>query len=343
MRQLRGSRHGEPVDVLSIVDVTEGPLADGQVRLACKAVGLNFLDLMLCRGTYPSSPAPPFTPGVEVAGTVVEVTSTTSGLMGTEVIACPTLPDGALGERAVVNANLLARRPDDLPAIAAAVLPITYQTSWFCLERAALQQGETVLVLGGAGGVGTAAIQLSVARGASVIAVAGGPEKTALCRDQGASVTIDHRGDDVWDAVATATHGAGVDVVIDPVGGAGMRDALGSLAFEGRYVLVGTAGGNPPMIDPMGLVPSNTSIIGVSWGSVYPWRRADAVASAYQELFRLHARNAISPLISEVVPLSEVPTALRRLGDRATVGKLVAVPGSNEPAPSPRGETVHDG
>lgn len=323
MRQLRGSAHGEPRDVLTVVDVPELPLAPGQVRVACEAVGLNFLDLMLCRGTYPDAAEPPYTPGVEVAGTVVEVTPAHRDLLGAAVLACPTLPAGALGDRVVVDAGLVTRRPERLSSVHAAALPVTYQTAWFALDRAAVRQGETLLVLAGAGGVGTAAIQLARARGMVVIAVAGGGAKAAICREQGATVALDHTRDDLVEGIAAATCGAGADVVIDPVGGCDLDRMLSCLAFEGRYVLLGTAGGEPPPLSPMRLLPANTSLIGLSWGSSYPWRAADRVAAAYGALFRLHERGAVRPLVSEVVTLAAAPAALEHLGRRETVGKLV--------------------
>lgn len=281
MLQLQATRHGEPADVLRVAKADDPPLGPRQVRLSCAAVGLNFLDVMLCRGTYPVRPEPPYTPGVEVAGTVVEAGPDTADLLGAPVLACPTLPHGALGERVVVDAELVVRRPPDLPAVPAAALPVTYQTAWFALQRAGLRAGETVLVLGGAGGV---------------------------------------------------------DVVVDPVGGPGMGERLGCLGFEGRYVVVGVAGGPPPPLDPLALVPANATLVGLSWGSAYPWRRPAAVAAAYDELFGLYARGDVAPLISAEVPLAAVPAALGDLAARRTVGKLVAVPaaggdGGHRPGP----------
>lgn len=338
MLQLQATRHGEPADVLRVAKADDPPLGPRQVRLSCAAVGLNFLDVMLCRGTYPVRPEPPYTPGVEVAGTVVEAGPDTADLLGAPVLACPTLPHGALGERVVVDAELVVRRPPDLPAVPAAALPVTYQTAWFALQRAGLRAGETVLVLGGAGGVGVATTQLAVARGATVIAAAGGPAKCAVCRAQGAALAIDYLAADVGAAVADATGGAGVDVVVDPVGGPGMGERLGCLGFEGRYVVVGVAGGPPPPLDPLALVPANATLVGLSWGSAYPWRRPAAVAAAYDELFGLYARGDVAPLISAEVPLAAVPAALGDLAARRTVGKLVAVPaaggdGGHRPGP----------
>ena len=251
MRRLEAAAHGEPADVLGVVDVDEEPLGDTEVRIECRAVGLNYLDLMRCRGTYPLPPAFPLTFGVEVAGRVVEAGPDAAGLVGSEVLACPTLPRGALAERVVVDARFVVPRPDDVDPLIAAALPVNYQTAWFGLERAGVGEGTTVLVTAAAGGVGIAAIQLAAARGARVIAAAGGPRKAAVCREQGADVAIDYLAVDVATAVADATGGAGVDVVLDQVGGPGFASLLDLVAFEGVVVAIGTAGGAITPVDPM--------------------------------------------------------------------------------------------
>ena len=275
MRRLEAAAHGEPADVLGVVDVDDEPLGDTEVRIECRAVGLNYLDLMRCRGTYPLPPAFPLTFGVEVAGRVVEAGPGAAGHVGGEVLACPTLPRGALAERVVVDARFVVPRPADVDPLAAAALPVNYQTAWFGLERAGVGEGTTVLVTAAAGGVGIAAIQLAAARGARVIAAAGGPRKAAVCREQGADVAIDYLAADVATAVADATGGAGVDVVLDQVGGPGFASLLDLVAFEGVVVAIGTAGGPITPVDPMALAARNVGVIGLSWGSMYPARRPD--------------------------------------------------------------------
>ncbi|MEU0156670.1 NADPH:quinone oxidoreductase family protein [Micromonospora fulviviridis] len=324
MRRLLADRPGEPADVLRLADGPGEPApGPGEVSVAVETVGLNFLDVMLCRGTYPLQPPFPVTPGVELAGRVVGTGPGTEALAGVDVIACPTLPRGALGETVTLAAALVTPRPSTIDPIDAAALPVTYQTAWFALERAGLAAGQTVLVHAGAGGVGIAATQLARAAGAEVICTAGGPEKTARCRANGAGLAIDYRADDFVTAVREATGGAGVDIVIDPVGGQVFTRSLDCLAFEGRLVAVGAADGNPPPVDPLRLIANNATVVGLSWGSAYPWARPEAVREAYDRLFALHAAGAVRPPVSQVVSLAETPTAMADLAARRTTGKLV--------------------
>ncbi|MFD6565725.1 zinc-binding dehydrogenase [Micromonospora profundi] len=324
IRRLVAERTGEPADVLSVAELPDDPPpGPGEVRLAVRTVGLNFLDVLLCRGEYPVRPDPPMTPGVEAAGRVVAAGAGAEHLLGQEVVACPTLPRGALGTTVTVDAAVVVPRPYTVDPVTAAALPVTYQTAWFALERAGLTAGQTVLVHAGAGGVGIAAIQLAVARGARVFATAGGPAKTAICRDHGATLAVDYASEDFVAAVLKATDGRGVDVVVDPVGGDVFARSWECLAFEGRLVAVGTAGGAPPPVDPVRLMAANATLIGLSWGSRYPWQRASAVEAAYQELFDMCASGAVRPPVSRVVPLDEVPAALSELAARRTTGKII--------------------
>ncbi|MPZ27640.1 MAG: zinc-binding dehydrogenase [Micromonosporaceae bacterium] len=332
-RKLVARGYGEPEQVLTVAELPgDPPPGPGEARIAVSAAGLNYLDVSLCRGEYPQQPEPPFTPGVEAAGHVVAVGSGVDAgrLLGRDVIACPTLPRGALGESVTVDAALVVPRPPELPAVAAAALPVTYQTGWFALSRAGLAAGETVLVHAGAGGVGIATTQLAVARGARVICTAGGPEKAAVCREHGAELAVDYRREDFVAAVRDATGGRGADVVVDPVGGAVTAQSLECLAFEGRLVSVGAAAGAPPPVDPLRLVAGNWSLVGLSWGSAYPGRRPEAVAAAYQELFALHRAGAVRPPVTRVVGLAEAPAALADLAARRTTGKLVVQIGGDD-------------
>lgn len=324
IRRLVAGRTGEPADVLSVAVLPDDPPpGPGEVRLAVRTVGLNFLDVMLCRGEYPVRPDPPMTPGVEAAGRVVAAGAGAEHLLDQEVLACPALPRGALGTTVTVDAAVVVPRPSTIDPVTAAALPVTYQTAWFALERANLTAGRTVLVHAGAGGVGIAAIQLAVARGARVLATAGGPAKTAICCDHGAQVAIDYTAEDFVPAVLAATGGRGVDVVVDPVGGDVFARSWDCLAFEGRVVAVGAAGGAPPPVDPLRLMAANATLVGLSWGSQYPWQRASAVESAYQELFDMCASGAVRPPVSRVVSLDEAPAALTELAERRTTGKII--------------------
>ncbi|MCY1136737.1 NADPH:quinone oxidoreductase family protein [Actinoplanes sp. Pm04-4] len=316
---------GEPQDVLRVASRPDEPApGPGQVKLAVHAVGLNFLDVSLCRGEYPVRPEPPMTPGVECTGRVIEAGPGSNHLIGKEVVACPALPHGALGDTVTIDADLVVERPPSVDPITAAALPVTYQTSWFALERARLKPGETVLVHAGAGGVGMATIQLVVARGARVIATAGSPGKLEKCRAEGASEAV---GYDDFEAVARD-----VDVVIDPVGGDLLSRSLDCLAFEGRLVSVGMAAGAPPPVDPARLIARNADLIGVSWGSRYPWARPAEVRAAYDELFRRCAAGELRPPVTRVVPLDGAPAALADLAARRTTGKVVVRVGSGAAA-----------
>ncbi|MDY7087617.1 MAG: NADPH:quinone oxidoreductase family protein [Actinomycetota bacterium] len=328
IRRLVATSEGEPREVLRLASLPDDPPpAPGQVRLTVHAAGLNFLDVSLCRGDYPVRPEPPMTPGVECSGRVVAAGAGAEEWLGREVVACPALPHGALGDTVTIDAGLIVPRPSDVDPITAAALPVTYQTAWFALERARLRAGETVLVHAGAGGVGIATIQLAVARGARVVATAGSPDKRDICLAQGAA--------EAWsydDFVCQA------DVVIDPVGGDLLSRSLDCLAFEGRLVSVGMAAGPPPPVDPARLIARNADLIGVSWGSRYPWARPAEVRAAYAELFRRCAAGELRPPVTRVVPLDEAPAALSDLAARRTTGKVVvrvagAAPGFDGAAP----------
>lgn len=321
-RSVLVNRFGEPGDVVEIGERERLSLAPGEIRLACEAVGLNFLDTSLCRGTYPQVPTPPFTPGVEVAGRVIEAGVGAETMLGLEVLACPALPRGALGDEVVIQASLAVARPSHVDAVTAAALPVTYQTSVFALERGHVRAGQTILVNAGAGGVGTATTQLARARGVRVITTAGGPEKVALCLEQGADLAIDYTSEDVVAMVREATNGRGVDAVIDPVGGPMTDISLDCLAFEGHLVAIGAAGG-PSAIDPTRLMGANVTVVGLSWGSQYPWERPAEVATVYDHLFDLVASGAVRPVIQRVVGLDETAAALDDLAGRRTTGKII--------------------
>jgi NADPH2:quinone reductase len=322
IRRLCAFEHGEPGDVLALAELPDDPPpAPGQVTLAVHAVGLNFLDVMLCRGSYPVRPEPPMTPGVEAAGRVVAAGHGAEYLSDEDVVACPALPHGALGDTVTLDAALVTPLPAGFDPVVAAALPVTYQTAWWALERAGVGAGQTVLVHAGAGGVGVAATQLAVARGARVICTAGGPEKLAVCRDNGALLAVDYRAEDFVAAVRDTT--GTVDVVLDPVGGDVFTRSLSCLDFEGRIVAIGAAGGPPPPVDPMALTAANLTLIGLSWGSAYPWRRPERVREVYAELFALCGTGAVRPPVSRTPTLDEAPAALADLAARRTTGKIV--------------------
>ena len=288
---------GEPEDVLRWVDVDEPEAGPGLLKVQVDAVALNFPDVLLCRGMYQEKPPLPFTPGLEVCGTVLEGT-----WAGRRVLVAPGLPHGGLAERVVVAQSAALPVPDGMPAAKAASMLITYQTGYVGLHRRGqLMPGETLLVHAGAGGVGSAAIQLGNAAGARVIATAGGPDKVQVCKDLGADVIYDSVGGDVFDKSRKC------------------------IAFEGRIVIVGFAGGRIADAPTNHALVKNYSVVGLHWG-LYRLKDPTVIPATHAALMRLWEEGLIDPLIGAELPLAEAPKALARLGDRGTVGKVVLHP-----------------
>jgi NADPH2:quinone reductase len=315
---------GEPRDVLRLVDGPRPDLHPGEVRVDVEAASLNFLDAAMCRGDYPVKPPLPMVIGSEFVGRIINAADGAELATGQRVVGMSPSAQGALAEEVVVPCYAVFDVPDSLPAATAATLLVTYQTAYFALHhRAKVQVDETVLVHAGAGGVGTAAIQLARAHGARVIATAGGPEKVALCREQGADHAIDSRAEDFVPAVVELTDGRGADVILDQVGGEVFTRSLECLAFEGRILPIGWASGTVPELSADRIVARNQDVLGLSWGSTYPQRQPQLVAAAHRRLLELHEQGAIRPVISEVAPFSDAPGAVQRLGDGRTAGKVV--------------------
>ncbi|WFE40965.1 NADPH:quinone oxidoreductase family protein [Micromonospora sp. WMMD998] len=320
MKAWQVTRLGEPVDVLEWTDVPAPPATDGALRVAVEAVALNFPDVLLCRGEYQDKPELPFTPGAEVCGRIVD-----GPRAGERVLAAPQMPHGGLAEQVVVAPHRVFAIPDDLPAEKAASMLITYQTGYVGLHtRARLEAGEWLLVHAGAGGVGSAAIQIGKAAGARVIATAGGPDKVRVCRDLGADVVVDYLADDFVPVVKEVTGGAGADVVYDSVGGDVFDKSRKCVAFEGRIVVVGFAGGRIAQAPTNHALIKNYSVVGLYWG-LYHVKKPAVIARTHERLVELWHEGKVDPLVSEVLPMSAAPSALASLGDRRTVGKVVLV------------------
>ncbi len=313
---------GEPQDVLRWVDVDEPVAGPGQLKVRVDAVALNFPDILLCRGMYQEKPALPFTPGLEICGTVLE-----GPRAGERVIGGPGLPHGGLTEQVVLVEAATFAVPPSMPPAKAAGLFITYQTGYVGLHRrAALKSGETLLVHAGAGGVGSAAIQIGRAAGARVIATAGGPEKVQTCKDLGADIVVDYNTEDFVAVVKDVTEGRGADVIYDSVGGDIFDKSRKCIAFEGRIVVVGFAGGRIADAPTNHALVKNYSIVGLHWGL---YRKMDpaVITATHDALMALWEAGRIDPLIGAELPLSQAPQALGRLADRATIGKIVLLPG----------------
>ncbi|MFF0833577.1 MULTISPECIES: NADPH:quinone oxidoreductase family protein [unclassified Streptomyces] len=309
--------NGEPREVMRLAEVEPPTPGDGQVLLRVRAANINFPDALLCRGQYQVRPPLPFTPGVEICAETED---------GRRVIANPALPHGGLAEYALADARALLPAPDSLDDAEAAALHIGYQTGWFGLHRRArLEAGETLLVHAAAGGVGSAAVQLGKAAGATVIGVVGGAEKAAVARGLGCDVVVDRRAEDVVAAVKEATGGRGADVIYDPVGGAAYAQSAKLVAFEGRIVVVGFASGTIPSPALNHALVKNYAILGLHWG-LYNTKNPALVLHCHERLTELAAQGAIKPLVSERVPLDDAADAVQRVADGVTTGRVAVVP-----------------
>lgn len=326
MRAWQVHELGAPQDVLRLDEVPDPEPGPGEVLVRVDATALNFPDALLCAGLYQVKPPLPFTPGLEVAGTVVAAGEDADFVVGDRVLGGPNLPRGGLATLAVLGKGAAFRVPDGMPADEAAGLLLTYQTAYVGLHRRArLRQGETLLVHAGAGGVGSAAIQVGLAAGATVIATAGGPRKVATCKELGAHEVIDYKTEDIAARVKELTGGRGADVIWDPVGGDVFTASTKCVAFEGRLVVVGFTSGTIPAVPAGHVLVKNYSVVGLHWG-LYRERDPQVVLDAHEALTRLYAEGRVRPLVSERVPMAGAPAALTRLASRATVGKVVIEP-----------------
>ena len=316
------------VDALTWKELPTPEPKAGEVLIEIQAASLNFPDLLIVQNKYQMKPALPFVPGSEYAGTVQAVGDGVKHLRVGQKVACLS-GTGGFGTHTLAPAALCMPLPEGFPAVDAAAFIMIYATSWHALmDRAALKAGETVLVLGAAGGVGTAAIQLAKAAGARVIAAASTDDKCALCRELGADETINysvHAPDgSLREEIKRLTGGKGPDVVYDPVGGAFAEPVFRSIAWRGRYLVVGFASGPIPQL-PLNLaLLKGASLVGVFWGD-FAKREPQANAAMMQTLAGLYAAGQIKPVIDRTLPMSELPQAYAVMGSRSVRGKLVLV------------------
>ena len=290
-----------------------------------EAAGVNFLDTLMLRGRYQRKPALPFTPGVEVVGSVAAAGAEAPLAPGARV--CASIETGAFAEQALVPCAAARQVPEGVPAEAALVLlGVNYPTGHYALHnRAGLQPGETVLVHAAAGGVGSAAVQIAKAADARVIATAGTAEKRELCRGLGADEVIDYAAPDWVDRLRAATGGAGADVIYDPVGGEVGVQSLRGLAWRGRYLVIGFAAGSITDLPANRLLLKDASAMGVFWGEVCK-RDPAAAAQVADAVLALYRAGRLSPLIGARFPLEDAREALDRLARRETVGKILVCP-----------------
>ena len=308
------------------VETVADPVADaGQVVIAVHAAGVNFPDALMVMGQYQVRPPLPFTPGGEAAGVIIEVGAGVHHLhVGQRVVAFTRT--GAFAERLRAPASAVTPIPDALSFDVAATLPLAYGTAMHALiDRAHLARGETLLVLGASGGVGLAAIMIGKALGARVIAAASTDEKLALCRTHGADEVINYTTESLRDRLKAITNGLGPDVICDPVGGDLAEPAFRSIAWGGRFLVVGFAGGAIPSL-PLNLpLLKGASVVGVFWGA-FEQREPAANARHLAQLMAWATDGTIAPVVSARYRLDQSAAALRAMLDRRVVGKVVVAP-----------------
>ena len=338
MRAVQVLQHGRPTDVIKVQEIPVPDVEPGGVRIAVSAAPINFGDIARCKGGVASVMAtPPFTLGMEVCGVVEAASEGNEQWLGRRVVAMCNMSFGGMADFALAGVTGVFDAPEELDDIDTAAFLLPFHTTYLALHtRGKLQAGETLLVVGGASALGTAAIQLGVAAGARVIAIAGGPEKTALCEKLGAEATIDHTSDDIFERVMDLTGERGADVVCDFVGGSGTETLWTCIAYEGRYLPVGfnddpESGftGRPLRRVSMG----NFSVVGVLMGYNQPSRlmRQFGVVSNPPELgpevhgalCRLITEGAIRPYIGRRISMGQVATALEDHEHRRTTGRTV--------------------
>ncbi|MHB8588367.1 MAG: NADPH:quinone oxidoreductase family protein [Candidatus Dormibacteraceae bacterium] len=311
---------------LHLEEIAPGEPAEGLVRISVRAAAINFPDALMVAGLYQVKPELPFVPGVEASGEVVSAPSTSGFKPGDRVMALldsAGLTRGGYSEIADASPGSVTRMPDDMTFEEAAGFTLVFQTGWFGLHRrAGLKAGETLLVHAGAGGVGSAAIQLGKAAGATVIATAGSDEKVAVCRTLGADHAVNYKTQDFVEEVKRITGGRGADVVFDPVGGDVYDRSIKCIAFEGRIVIVGFTSGRIPQAAANHVLIKNYSVVGLHW-HLYAKRAPELIAPAARALLDLYELGKIKPYISIRLPLSEAPRALATVAEGRSTGKVI--------------------
>lgn len=314
-----------PPESLRVEDLPSRPPGPGEVRIAVKAAGVNFPDTLIIQGKYQLKAQPPFTPGSEVAGTVLEVGAKIKHVRAGDHVAA-IVPVGGYAEEVVAAGDAVIPLPADMDFADGAVLPMVYGTTLHALkQRGQLRAGETLLVLGAAGGVGLAAVQLGKLMGARVIAAASSADKLALCRQQGADELVDYSKESLKEAVKGLTKGQGADVIYDPVGGDLAQDCFSCINWNGRYLVIGFAAGKIPEVALNRLLLKGAAAVGVFWGAFIA-REPKANWENFQQLFAWYAEGKFRPQVTKQYPLADAGRALRDLADRKATGKLVLVP-----------------
>ncbi|MCC9003875.1 MAG: NADPH:quinone oxidoreductase family protein [Candidatus Competibacter sp.] len=311
---------------LRLEDVPEPRPRSGQVRVRVRACGINFADSLIARGQYQTQPEPPFSPGFEVAGDILDVgEGVTDFRAGDRVIAIT--PHGGYAEQVVANVDRCVPMPATMPYEQGAAFPVVFGTSHIALwHRARLRAGETLVVHGASGGVGLTAVAIGKQLGATVIATASSPEKLAVAQEHGADYLIDTRREDVRSRIKELTGGRGADVIYDPVGGELFAASLRAIAFEGRILVIGFAGGTVPQIPANHLLVKNVDVIGLNWPA-YAERHPQVMTASFRTLMDWYLTGAIRPYISAIYPLERAVDALEQVVARKSTGKVVIAVG----------------
>lgn len=321
MRAVLCTQYGAP-ESLVVADVPAPVVGAGQVKIRVRAAGVNFPDVLLVQGLYQLKPPLPFSPGLEIAGEIIEVgAGVESSRLGARVMAI--LPYGGFAEEVVVPVSAPLPLSDSMPDEVGAGFSLVYGTAHIALvQRGRLQAGETLLALGAAGGVGLAAVELGALLGARVIAAASTDEKLALAQQYGATELINYSVDNLRNRIIDLTDGRGANVIFDPVGGDLFDQAVRHIAWEGRYLVIGFASGRIPALPANIALLKNASLVGVYWGAY--WQHDVAVArESIAQLQAWHADNRLRPHIQQIFPLEEADQALRMLMERRAQGKIV--------------------
>lgn len=314
---------GPPED-LTLEETEARPCGPGQLRVKVAAAGVNFVDGLFVQGLYQIKPPLPFVPGSEFSGTVVEIGDGVSGwAVGDRILASTGL--GAFADEAVIGAGQAVAVPAGVDLTTAATIGQSYCTAWYALaRRAAVTQGQSLLVLGAAGGVGLASIDVGVALGATVIAAASSPERLAAATRAGASSTIDYSTESLKDR-ARELSGGGVDVALDPVGGTLAEQALRSLGTGGRLLVIGFASGEIPRLPANQILLRNREVVGIDWGA---WAMGNPAENAtlLAEVLSMVSEGRLHPTEPTIYPLEEAGQAMRDLLDRKVSGKVALIP-----------------
>ena len=311
---------GEP-ELLKIKDIDKPSIGKGEVLIKVEVAGVNFPDALLVQGKYQIVMDPPFVPGNEICGVVEEVGEGVELPIGTKVIGLP--PIGGFSEYVSINKNLIIPVANEFDSLAGASLPINYGTSYYALKRRAnAQSGETLLVLGASGGIGTASIQLAQIMGLNTICAVGSDEKEDYVKEIGANEVVRYDKNDLKETVKEITNGKGVDIVIDPVGGQSTEQALRATAFNGRLLVIGFANGEIPKISLNLTLVKGVSIVGVWWGR---WTNTspNETAEDFAELVSYVTDKKLHIAPKNIYKIEDAPLALENFLHRKNIGKTV--------------------